>query len=153
MAVNRWSIPLDKLAGRKTEDIERVVRSFSIEMFARIILRTPVDTGRLRANWVASHDKQRTRIRKTTDSGGDRAMGWMVESVMTSPVGGTMWFTNSLPYAPVVEYGLYPDPPKSGNKTSGGYSKQAPYGMVRVTIAEAGAVLDQAIRQLRVPAR
>ena len=62
------------------------------------------------------------------------------------PIGGIVYLTNSLPYAMVLEYGLYPDPPKFGSKkrgedgvavhVQGGYSMQAPNGMVRVTARE-----------------
>lgn len=38
-------------------------------------------------------------------------------------------------YAPVVEYGGYPNPPKGGaDKTIGGYSRQAPKGMFRPAV-------------------
>ena len=42
---------------------------------------------------------------------------------------------NNLPYARVVEYGGYPNPPKSPTgKTVNGFSKLAPAGMVRINI-------------------
>jgi hypothetical protein len=46
---------------------------------------------------------------------------------------------------PKLEYGGYPNPPKSGSgKTAGGYSIQAPAGMVRVSAAEFGEIVGAA---------
>jgi len=43
--------------------------------------------------------------------------------------------TGNYPYSGVIDKGEYPDPPKAGTgKTSGGYSKQAPKGIVDPTI-------------------
>ena len=61
-------------------------------------------------------------------------------------IGKRLFFTNPMPYANVVEYGGYPNPPKMGTNTSesgtpkfqklstGGYSRQAPSGMVRINV-------------------
>ncbi len=44
---------------------------------------------------------------------------------------------SSAPHAKVVEFGLYPNPPKKGTgKTIDGYSKQAPKGFARIAIQE-----------------
>jgi hypothetical protein len=50
----------------------------------------------------------------------------------------------------VIEYGQYPNPPKGGaGKTSGGYSTQAPAGMVRVTVMEYEKYLREAVIKAR----
>jgi hypothetical protein len=51
---------------------------------------------------------------------------------------------SGLPYIRILEYGGYPNPPVRGSwdratrqwvvKSSGGFSRQAPQGMVRVTV-------------------
>ena len=48
-------------------------------------------------------------------------------------LGDTLYFTNNLPYAEKIEFGLYPSPSKTG-KTVGGYSVKSPQGMVRKNI-------------------
>ena len=46
-------------------------------------------------------------------------------------------------YAPIIEYGLYPNPPKNPTgRTVNGYSSQAPAGMVRVTVMNMAAWLE-----------
>lgn len=44
---------------------------------------------------------------------------------------------STAPYAKVIEYGLYPNPPKNPTgKTEGGFSIQAPKGFARISIRE-----------------
>ena len=69
----------------------------------------------------------------------------------------TIWLSNAMPYVETVEFGGYPNPPKKGSyvpyavgksgrkrsgtgkwviKSAGGYSKQAPKGMLSLSIQE-----------------
>ena len=115
-------------AGQRAED---VTRKIVIELFSRVVLKSPVDTGRFRANWqfglqqvgVTSND---------TDPSGAAALGRITSGVASTPLGTSMWLSNSLPYARRLEYG---------------WSKQAPAGMVRVSIAEFQDIVRDAVRQ------
>jgi hypothetical protein len=51
----------------------------------------------------------------------------------------------------VLEFGEYGKPPgsASGPKTIGGYSKQAPNGMVRLTVQEYGVKLREVVERLK----
>ena len=77
------------------------------QLFGRIVYRSPVDTGIFR-------------------------LSWKIEGVQ-----GGYRIYNPLPYGPTLEYGGYT---RVGNKTvasgEGIYSRQAPHGMVRVSIEE-----------------
>ena len=53
---------------------------------------------------------------------------------------------NNLPYAHVIEYGGYPG---DGPNTVGGFSKQAPAGVVRVNVARFEAILEEQARANR----
>lgn len=150
-----WSIPMDKLAEKTNQKIEDVVRKSTIEIFSRVIMRTPVDTGRARGNWIASYNRFEQSTSDFRDKSGKGSVAVMKGQVMSFPIGGTVWLTNSLPYAVVLEYGLYPNPPKIGSKkrgeteprvhTVGGYSMQAPQGMVRKTVLEFEAAVKEAL--------
>ena len=62
----------------------------------------------------------------------------------------TIYISNNLPYITKLEYGGYPKNPKGGSgKTVNGYSKQAPEGMVGVTLANNEAIFDSAVRSVR----
>lgn len=150
-----WSIPLDVLAERYKQRFVDVLRMTAIELFSRIVLRSPVDTGRFRNNWIIGYGEINYTTTKTVDPDGRGVVQRIQSSLKTVEAGGTIYFTNSLPYGAVLEYGLYPNPPKLGSKkrgedgvaihVSGGYSMQAPQGMVRITAAEFKAAVERAI--------
>ena len=102
-----------RILKRKAEifaEIEGDVRSAALSLQGKILSKAPVDTGELR--------------KPTT---------WPIEKI------NNLHYTISTdsPYAHVLEYGLYPNPPKGGKgKTENGYSKQAPQGFVRISIEE-----------------
>lgn len=142
----RWSIPIEKLADKMKLDVESAVRWVAFDLFSRIVTRSPVDTGRFRANWNVSYNQIDTTTTDATEKAPGPVYAAIMQKLKAMPVGGVYYFTNSLPYANVLEYGLYPNPPKrSTGKSEGGFSKQAPHGVVRVSIAEfesaAGAVV------------
>jgi hypothetical protein len=110
-----------------------------------IIRQTPVhfkDGGRLRNSWTLSEGSPSGVERAASGSGAGSlaSVNRMPESVL----GKKLFFTNPMPYANVVEYGGYPNPVKQGTNISdgdtpqyqklsrGGYSLQAPSGMVRL---------------------
>jgi hypothetical protein len=138
-----WTIPLDKLAEKVQLDLETVARKSTMDVFTAVALRSPVDTGRFRANWNVSYGAPDLSVTDSTDSA--RAVT-EARKALTLPVGGVVYMCNSLPYAPVIEYGLYPNPPKNPTgKTVGGYSRQAPQGVVRVTAVEYNDYVQKAI--------
>lgn len=138
-----WSIPLDQLAAKVQLDLETVARKSTLDVFKAVVLKSPVDTGRFRANWNVSQGAPDTTVTDSTDKGRAQAE---VGKVTALPVGGVTYLSNSLPYAQVLEYGLYPNPPKNPTgKTVGGYSTQAPQGMVRLSALEYNDYVQKAI--------
>ena len=56
-------------------------------------------------------------------------------STVTAKAGQVVYIATDKVYAPIIEYGLYPNPPKHPTgRTTNGYSTQAPQGMVRITV-------------------
>ena len=143
----KWSIPFDKLAKKYEQDLTDVVRSACMMMSSQIILRTPVDTGRLRSNWLPALGSPDKSTNDGSDTTGTVAISNAEEVAMSMKAGETFYLTNSLPYANVVEYGLYPNPPKTGTKTVGGYSRQAPVGMVRVVVRDFKSTVEKAVKR------
>ena len=106
-----------------------------------VVLMTPVDTGRARSSWHIS-------IGNSPKPKNTRHRGQITASAASKmkSLGAyqTVWIASSLPYIHLLEYGGYPDPVARGTwdrkmkkwviRSSGGYSKQAPNGMVRVTV-------------------
>lgn len=149
-----WSIPLDQLAAKAQLDLETVARRSTLELFTAVVLKSPVDTGRFRANWNVSQGAPDVTVTNSTDKGRAKSE---VDKVQALPVGGVTYLSNSLPYAAVLEYGQYPNPPKYGSKkrgedgiavhVRGGYSMQAPQGMVRISALEFNDYVQRAISQ------
>ena len=133
-------------ARRANMSVEKTIKGTSIKLFSAVIKSSPVDTGRFRANWTAAGVQPSTVTTDMTDKSGSAAIGAMTNYINSA--NGQMVFTlaNNLPYAYKLEYGGYPG---DGPNTVGGYSKQAPAGVVRVNVARFQAILDEQARANR----
>tara|TARA_R100000951_G_scaffold84467_1_gene72250 strand:+ start:2592 stop:2966 length:375 start_codon:yes stop_codon:yes gene_type:complete len=119
-----FSSEVDKAVENIKKSAERKVRGTLMGIFGRTITRTPVDSGRLRNNWHTEINKQAGGgIRKGSRSGG-QAIANAVDKTKKLKMGDTVYFSNNMPYAYIIEHGHH--------------SKQAPRGMLRVSIKEAG---------------
>lgn len=153
--MSEWSTSFEQLAEKQGKRIHTVVRQFALSLFSRVVKRSPVDTGRFRANWNVSYGAPDTSTMTRVDPTGGTTTNAIKQAVLSLPVGATIWLANSLPYARTLEYGEYPNPAKHGSKkrketemtihTVGGFSMQAPHGMVRVSVAEYAAAMKEAI--------
>ena len=94
-----------------------------ISLTTDIIYDTPVDTGRLRNNWIPSINKSETSYSMLgTDTSKRRSkerptLQETITKVNTLQLGDTFYFTNNLPYAKRIEFDCW--------------SAKAPQGMVR----------------------
>ncbi len=113
------------------EKVCKTAEGGTILLFSAIVLDSPVDTGQLRANWIPSLDEPWTEAIYGDTSKDGATSTQNIQNVVT--VGHVNYLTNALPYAPVIEYGLYPNPPKKPTgRTVNGFSTQAPQGMVTI---------------------
>lgn len=107
-------------AKRTNRDADKTVRAVLVSLTNGVVLRTPVDTGRARANWQASVGSSIGGTTDKNDPSGSGAISAAQASITEAP--GKVWFlANNLPYISELEYGS---------------SQQAPGGMVRLTILE-----------------
>ena len=125
--------------------IHEVRKNYTFALYSSIVKKTPVDTGRARANWnVSAGSPDLSTSEETRES--PKSI-----STIPDPQGDeSMFISNNLPYITKLEYGGYPNPPKGGNgKTVDGYSKQAPEGMVGVTLANNENIFNAAVRSIK----
>lgn len=127
--MSKFALDIRKFASKAGDNADRVVRKVCGDIERGVVQRTPVDTGRLRANWIASvGSAYQGQVSGTGNPNNEQA-------IRNAP--GNIWYlTNNLPYAAVAEFGQYGRPPGSANgpKTRNGFSTQAPAGMVRITM-------------------
>lgn len=134
---------IDKWAAKTRGGIKTVVKSVRFEVIKGVIMNTPVDTGRARGNWQASIGSPIAGYTASEDKAGQTTINKGI-AVASDNIGESFYIVNNLPYIRTLEYGGYPDPVKRGTynkqtgtyeiRSAGGFSKQAPQGMVRVTV-------------------
>jgi len=143
-----FAASLAVFAKKAPEQVRVVVRKASIDLLTATVMRTPVGNpdlwkskppkgyvgGRLRANWNVSLVSPDTSTTDAIDKDGDPTIERGSAAIGEADGIKDIWIMNSLPYAIPVEYGHS--------------KKQAPAGMVRVSVAEFQAFVDQAAASL-----
>lgn len=120
-----FKLQLDKWFKDECEDrIRLAVQKIGIDILRRVILKTPVDTGRLRGNWLVAIGSPATGTVSRSDKEGDEAIREGSAVITGLSEAQAIHITNNLPYAARIE---------------NGHSTQAPAGMVAVTLAEVEA--------------
>ncbi len=114
-----------KFAKKTNSNIEEVMQAASISVFSAVVLRTPVDTGRARANWLYTTESPATGTVSDVDAPN---LSGMIKK------GHTHILTNNLPYI---------------DKLENGNSQQAPNGMVKTSVTEFEAQLKKAVRKVK----
>lgn len=126
---------------------ETVMRQVSLKLFSAIIKASPVDTGRFRMNWqAASGGNTAVGVNNGVDPSGSKAIFQMTSVVTRDPNWYEFTLANNLPYANIIEYGGYPG---DGPNTIGGFSKQAPQGVVRVNVLRFQQLIDEEAAKVR----
>jgi len=124
----------------KTErKMTQLGRKVALELFRRVIYKTPVDTGRARANWQVTIGGIANGTLEVDDKSGGATMSKATAASAGFKAGDIIYLTNNLPYIMKLEEGGYPD----GPKTVGGFSRKAPAGMVALTVQEFAKVVNQ----------
>jgi hypothetical protein len=149
-----FSNDIKKWAEKTNQDIHDVRRAAFFEMSSAIIKRTPVDTGRMKGNWQATLNAEATGSLNipfggsvkgvSDDSAGRYVLNGVTRAANNAKGDESMYLTNNLSYAVPLEYGHY----GSGPNTTGGYSNQAPTGMVRITVREYQMHVKNAVNSL-----
>jgi hypothetical protein len=117
-----FSIDLARFAAKSQTEMKTVIQKITMEAFERVVLKTPVDTGRARANWSPAVGAPTTAsYPEKMDKSGGTAIAAAQKAAFDWNCIGSIYLCNNLPYIGALEYGS---------------SRQAPAGMVRVTLGE-----------------
>jgi hypothetical protein len=126
---------------------EEVVRATALKLFTSIIVSSPIDEGTFRNNWFLSGVVPSAEVNPTDNAGSDAgAIAEMTSDLKKLKLWENITLTNNLPYARVIEYGGYIG---SGPNTVGGFSKQAPQGVVRVNAVRFQNIINEEAAKVR----
>lgn len=133
--MDTFEMDLNKFLEKTKIKASTAVAKITMEIFKDVVMATPVDTGRARANWMMAWNNADITTTVSFDPTGGKKQSEIQKFVMLNRPPLDKWnafLTNSLDYIGKLEYGLYPVPSSTG-KTKDGFSIQAPHGMVRIT--------------------
>ena len=109
---------LDQVVPEKANLLKR---KLALQVLAGVIRRTPVRSGRARANWHVDIDSPRSSVDERLDPGGASTQARGASVIGRARPGQDVWVTNNLAYIGRLE---------------DGHSGQAPAGMVALTVAD-----------------
>ena len=119
---------ISRFIGKSEKNAEIVVRRISLELFNKVVQKSPVDTGRFRGNWflTASVPSSQTSARVDKQPYGSDAKDDYYSQAQSNVnrwklSDNYIYLTNNLPYAYRLEMG---------------YSKQANSGVARISVME-----------------
>ena len=116
-----WTIPIDKCISNLEQQRAMVVKKIAFDLFRKVILKTPVLTGRARSNWLVSVSTPRSDTTDETDKTGMQTLSEVQGVIANWEADSDIYLSNNLPYI----YGL-----------ERGRSKKAPRGMVKISVTE-----------------
>lgn len=129
---SQFSIDLSKYAIETPEKMNRIVRKIMLDVFKGVILKTPVDTGRARANWQATIGGPSSGTLDSEDKTGQMAISGGSKAIAAMKEFSPVFLYNGLPYIGRLE---------------NGWSGQAPAGMVKITLAEYPGIVSSATQE------
>lgn len=133
MTLGSFELDIARFVAKAKGNVDLVVRKVALDMFSRVIQKSPVDTGRFKGNWQVAIRAIPSGILEIDDKSGTATMSNVAAKVLALKAGDTIYLVNNLPYARGLEYG---------------HSKQAPSGMVRLTVQEFGAVVTKSASEV-----
>lgn len=125
-------LAIREFADKAGKNAELVMQKVGIDMLSKIILRSPVDTGRFRMNWQIGLKEVGYTV-AGEDPTGQKAISIGTAKISGLKLGDSIWISNALPYGPRLE---------------NGYSRQAPAGMVKQTVAEYQQLVERAVKSV-----
>lgn len=143
--MERLELQLAKFAEKTNAKVETVIRKVSLELLKGVVLMSPVGNpdlwkhpvkgyvgGRFRGNWQVSIGVPAAGALDLTDRNGAATISKGAAVITNVRADESIWLVNNLAYARRIEYG---------------WSKQAPAGCVRVTVARFQSLIEKTIRE------
>lgn len=121
-----FTLDLNKFIASTRIAADVAVRKIAFDLFSAIVKKTPVDTGRARSSWTVGVGYPNTSVapetkRKRSAARATEKSLSQLRKLARFKLGQSIYLLNNLDYVIFLEEGS---------------SKQAPYGMVRLSIGE-----------------
>lgn len=117
--------------------VDAVTRKIILDIDKGFSKRSPVDTGRFKANWMLGVNTQPTGYK--WELTGKSSLGTVspvvalhASQIPKKAAGNVYWLVNNLPYANALEYGHS--------------RKQAPNGVVGITLVQFEGIVERSVR-------
>jgi hypothetical protein len=136
MAISQWA----RIERRNNERLRLVAQESYTELASDVIVRSPVDKGLFRNNWMSALNSPDT---STTESKSRKGFGEPGGARFTEflhistrfDIGDDLFLTNSLPYARRLEFGHS--------------RRMAPQGIVRIATAQWPLIITRIANRIR----
>ncbi|WP_115746919.1 HK97 gp10 family phage protein [Escherichia coli] len=130
-----FSLDLTRWAGQLDNQLDVVLQKVAIEILSRIVEKTPVDSGRARANWQVSLNVVPGGYDDDAfDKSGGTAISKGQAEALKAQAEDSVYIVNNAPYILKLEEGS---------------STQAPSGMVTITVQEFTGIVAGAANNVR----
>jgi hypothetical protein len=118
---SNYAVVLKKAARDSTLKLDKALQATAVETIGRLIDRTPVDTGAAKYHWFVRAQPDEKFDKSRTDPSGQLPKQRAKRDIRLFRIGMMVWLVDSAPYFTYLERGS---------------SKQAPAGVVAITLAE-----------------
>lgn len=137
--IAQFEASVSKWVDQVEDGLDQIIKTMLKNVYRDLVLGSPVDTGRFRANWqVTANYIPMHALNEYDKSGGEtiRAGNRDIESMRFMRGGAItkVYFSNMLIYANALEYG---------------HSKQAPAGVLGIVAVRLRSYMSNAIREGR----
>ena len=148
MTGKSFSLQIAEFIAKTKANQDLVVRAITMKIDNKLVQRSPVGDakywkhkpppgyagGRFRANWQLSIGSPSAGVRDLIDKDGSATIAAHGSVISTAKAGDVIYLVNNLPYAKRIEEG---------------WSRQAPIGVVGLTVLEFQNIVDKAVLELR----
>ena len=125
-----FELQLAKFAEKAGARADEAVGGVVVALHGKVDERSPVDTGRFRGNWQLGIGSLPGGVLERLDPDGGTVRAEVRAAVPEQASGLVYYIANNLPYTQMLE---------------NGWSKQAPSGIVGLTVVEFQSLVDQAV--------
>lgn len=127
--MNSFAVDVQRFAQLSNTRINTLLRRVISGILRGVVRKSPVDTGRFRANWQLGVDSRPSGVIASTEN---NAISNALPVMPAQPAGHVYYIVNNLPYAQALE---------------DGHSTQSPPGnMVSGTVAEFQQIIREALQ-------